>query len=274
MNNKQVIEQPAVEKKSKKMEIHGDIRTDNYYWLNEKENPQVIDYLNSENDYYDKITKHTNKFQDNLFEEMKGRIKEDDSSVPFKSNKYLYVTKFVKGGQYPVYYRTADKSKAKEKVLFDVNKMAENHDYYALNSFTVSVDNKLVAFGVDTVSRRQYDIRIKNIETGKIYPEIIKNTTGSATWASDNKTLFYTHKDPETLRSTKIMKHVLGTSVENDVVVYEEKDDTFYVNIGKSKSKKYLIIASTSTLTSEFQFLEADNPSGEFKIFQKLTIWQ
>ncbi len=269
MNNKQVIEQPAVEKKSKKMEIHGDIRTDNYYWLNEKENPQVIDYLNSENDYYDKITKHTNKFQDNLFEEMKGRIKEDDSSVPFKSNKYLYVTKFVKGGQYPVYYRTADKSKAKEKVLFDVNKMAENHDYYALNSFTVSVDNKLVAFGVDTVSRRQYDIRIKNIETGKIYPEIIKNTTGSATWASDNKTLFYTHKDPETLRSTKIMKHVLGTSVENDVVVYEEKDDTFYVNIGKSKSKKYLIIASTSTLTSEFQFLEADNPSGEFKIFQK-----
>ena len=269
MNNKQVIEQPAVEKKSKKMEIHGDIRTDNYYWLNEKENPQVIAYLNSENDYYDKITKHTNKFQDNLFEEMKGRIKEDDSSVPFKSNKYLYVTKFVKGGQYPVYYRTADKSKAKEKVLFDVNKMAENHDYYALNSFTVSVDNKLVAFGVDTVSRRQYDIRIKNIETGKIYPEIIKNTTGSATWASDNKTLFYTHKDPETLRSTKIMKHVLGTSVENDVVVYEEKDDTFYVNIGKSKSKKYLIIASTSTLTSEFQFLEADNPSGEFKIFQK-----
>jgi len=263
------IETPTVEKHPKKMEIHGDVRVDNYYWLNEKENPKVIDYLNQENDYYNKLTEHTNNFQKDLFEEMKGRIKEDDSSVPFKNNGFYYITKYIKGGQYPVYNRTEDKDNAVEKVLFDVNKMAKNHDYYTLNSFSVSVDNKLVTYGVDTVSRRQYDIRIKNIETGKVYPEIIKNTTGSATWANDNKTIFYTHKDPETLRSTKIMKHIIGTDVSEDIVIFEEKDETFYTSISKSKSKKYLIIASTSTLTTEYQILKADNPKGEFKIFQK-----
>ncbi len=263
------IKAPTVEKHPKKMEIHGDVRVDNYYWLNEKENPKVIDYLNQENDYYKKQTEHTTNFQEQLFEEMKGRIKEDDSSVPYKSNGYYYITKYIKGGQYPVYHRKEDKENAEEKVLFDVNKMAEGYDFYTLNSFSVSPDNELVTYGVDTVSRRQYDIRIKNIKTGKVYPEILKNTTGSATWASDNKTIFYTHKDPETLRSTKIMKHILGTDEVEDVVVYEEKDDTFYTSISKSKSKKYLIIASTSTLTTEYQILEADNPSGKFKLFQK-----
>ena len=263
------IATPTVAKQPKKMEIHGDTRVDNYYWLNEKENPKVIDYLNSENDYYDKITKHTNKFQEDLFLEMKARIKEDDSSVPFKSNEFYYITKYKKGGQYPIYTRKRALADTKEEVIFDVNEMAKGHDFYTLNSYSVSPNNELVTFGVDTISRRQYDIKIKNIKTGKVYPEVIKNTTGGATWASDNKTIFYTHKDPETLRSTKIMKHVLGTDSANDIVVYEEKDDTFYTSISKSKSKKYLIIASSSTLTSEYQFLEADKPNGKFKMFQK-----
>ena len=269
MSSKTGLDFPTVEKKPKKMEIHGDVRIDNYYWLNEKENPKVIDYLNSENDYYDKVTKHTNKFQEELFQEMKGRIKEDDSSVPYKSNKYYYVTKYVKDGQYPVYHRTKDEENAKEEVLFDVNEMAKDYDYYSLNSFGVSPNNELVCYGIDTVSRRQYDIRIKNIKTGKVYPEIIKNTTGVAIWANDNKTIFYTHKDPETLRNTKIMKHIIGTDVKDDVTIYEEKDDTFYTSVGKSKSKKYLIISSSSTLTTEYQILNADNPNGEFKVFQK-----
>ena len=260
---------PTVAKKPHKMEIHNDVRIDNYYWLNERENPEVIKYLNQENEYYDTKTAHTKKFQEDLFQEMKARIKEDDESVPYKSNGYFYITKYVKGGQYPIYYRKKVEDDAKEKVLFDVNKMAENYDYFTLNSFTVSADNKLVSYGIDTVSRRQYDIRIKNIETGKVYPEIIKNTTGSATWANDNKTIFYTHKDPETLRSTKIMKHIVGTEVSNDEVVYEEKDETFYVSVSKSKSKEYIIIASTSTLTTEYQFLKADNPNGKFTVFQK-----
>jgi len=262
-------QKPTLEKKPKKMEIHGDVRVDDYYWLNEKENPKVIDYLNDENDYYDKVTKHTNKFQEDLFEEMKGKIKEEDSSVPYKSNKYYYITKYVKDGQYPVYHRVKDEENAKESILFDVNEMAKGYDYFSLNSFSVSPNNKLVTYGIDTVSRRQYDIRIKNIKTGKVYPEIIKNTTGSATWANDNKTLFYTHKDPETLRSTRIMKHVLGTDVKDDIVVYEEKDDTFYTSVGKTKSKEYIVISSSSTLTSEARILKADNPNGEFTVFQK-----
>lgn len=264
---------PTVEKKPKKMEIHGDVRVDNYYWLNEKENSKVIDYLNSENTYYEEVTKHTNKFQEDLFLEMKSRIKEDDSSVPHKLNGYFYITSYKKGGQYPIYSRkkiTGEKlDKITEEIIFDVNEMAKDYDYYSLNSYSVSPDNKLVCFGVDTLSRRQYDIGIKNLETGEIYPEVIKNTTGNATWAADNKTLFYTHKDPKTLRSTKVMKHVLGTDVSEDVVVYEEKDDTFYTSISKSQSKKYLIIGSSSTLTTEYQFLETDNPNGEFKMFQK-----
>lgn len=263
------IKTPTVAKKPKKMEIHGDVRVDNYYWLNERENPEVIKYLEQENDYYDKVTEHTKQFQEDLFKEMKGRIKEDDSSVPFKSNGYFYITNYIKGGQYPIYSRKKENLKAKEEIIFDVNKMAKKHDYYALGSYKVSTNNKLVAFSVDTVSRRQYDIQIKNLETGKIYPEVIKNTTGSVTWANDNKTLFYTHKDPKTLRSTKILKHIVGTDVSEDKVVYEEKDDTFYTFVYKTKSKKFLVIGSTSTLTSEYQILEANNPDGEFKMFQK-----
>jgi oligopeptidase B len=266
---KLTVQEPTVAKIPKKMEIHGSERIDNYYWLNDKDNPKVIDYLNAENEYYDANTEHTNIFQDTLFEEMKSRIKEDDESVPYKSNGYYYITRYEKDGQYPIYTRKKDNLEAKEEIVFNVNKMAKEYDYFSLNTFRVSLNNKLVSYGVDTVSRRQYDIRIKNLETGKFYPEIIKNTTGSSTWAKDNKTLFYTHKDPVTLRSTKIMKHVLGTDVSEDVEVYFEKDDTYYTSVFMTKSKKYIIIASSSTLTTEFQILEADNPNGKFKLFQK-----
>lgn len=265
------IKIPTVAKKPKKTEIHGNVRTDNYYWLNERENPEVLNYLNEENDYYNKVTNHTKQFQETLFQEMKSRIKEDDSSVPYKSNGYYYITSFVKGGQYAIYSRKKGNLNAKTEILFDVNKMAKGHDYYSLGSFRISPNNKLVVFSTDTVSRRQYDIQIKDLETGKIYPEVIKNTTGSATWANDNKTLFYTYKDPKTLRSTKILKHVVGTDVSEDIVVYEEKDETYYTFVYKTKSKKFLVIGSTSTLTSEYQILEADNPNGKFRMFQERT---
>lgn len=265
------IKIPTLAKKPKKTEIHGNVRTDNYYWLNERENPEVINYLNEENDYYNKVTNHTKQFQETLFQEMKSRIKEDDSSVPYKSNGYYYITSFVKGGQYAIYSRKKGNLNAKTEILFDVNKMAKGHDYYSLGSFRISPNNKLVVFSTDTVSRRQYDIQIKDLETGKIYPEVIKNTTGSATWANDNKTLFYTYKDPKTLRSTKILKHVVGTDVSEDIVVYEEKDETYYTFVYKTKSKNFLVIGSTSTLTTEYQILEADNPNGKFRMFQERT---
>ncbi len=262
------IQPPVAEKNPKKLEIHGDTRIDNYYWLNERDNPDVLNYLNAENDYYDKMTAHTKKFQEDLFEEMKGRIKEDDESVPYKSNGYYYITRYETGKQYPVYVRKKGSMKASEELLFDVNKMAEGHDYYALTGMNISEDNKTAAFGVDTVSRRQYNLQFKNLETGEIYPEVIKNTTGGSAWANDNKTVFYTKKDPVTLRSDKIYKHVLGTDPSKDKLIYEEKDDTFGTYVYKTKSKKFIIIGSYSTLSNEYRFVNADTPDHPFKIIQ------
>ncbi len=262
------ITPPKVAKKPKELKIHNDIRIDNYYWLNERENPAVIDYLNAENEYYEQMTAHTNKLQDDLFEEIKSRIKEDDESVPYKKNGYFYNTRFELGAQYPIYSRKKGNLKATEEILFDVNKMAEGFDYYSLKGMSVSPNNKLIVFGVDTVSRRQYTLQFKNLETGKVYSDKIKNTTGSATWANDNKTIFYTKQDSETLRSHKIFKHVLGTDVSNDVEVFHEKDDTFGTFVYKTKSQKFIMIGSFSTLSTEYRYLDANNPSGEFKIFQ------
>ena len=252
----------------KSLEKHGHVRIDNYYWLNERENLEVIDYLNKENEYYQKETAHTKKFQEELFAEMKGRIKEDDTSVPYLYNGYWYITRYETGKNYPIYTRKKGSLDAAEEILFDCNKMAEGHAYFQLSGMSVSEDNKWCAFGVDLVSRRQYTIQIKNLETGEILPVKIENTTGGSTWASDNKTLFYTRKDAQTLRSYKIFKHKVGTKSENDQLIFHEKDDTFDTFVYKEKSKKYLVIGSTSTLTSEYQILEANNPDGQFRIFQ------
>lgn len=253
------------------LEKHGHVRIDNYYWLNDRENPEVIDYLNKENDFYNQSTAHTKDFQKDLFEEMKARIKEDDSSVPYFYNGYYYITRFEKGKDYPIHSRKKGSLEANEEIMFDCNEMAKGHSYFNLNGINISEDNKWVSFGVDTVSRRQYTIQIKNLETNEILPLKIENTTGGATWASDNKTLFYSRKDEVTLRPDRIYKHKLGSNPSEDVVVYFEKDDTFNVSIYKSKSKKYLIISSESTLTSEFQILLSATPDEQFKIFQKRT---
>lgn len=262
------ITPPNATKIAKQLEMHDDIREDNYYWLNERENKEVIDYLERENEYYEKITAHTKDFQKSLFDEMKARIKEDDESVPYKLNGYYYITRYEKGKDYPVYTRKKDTTTAEEEVLFNVNEMAQGHAYYNMNSMSVSPDNTLVAFGVDTVSRRNYTIYIKDLKTGKILEENIPLTTGSATWANDNKTLFYTRKDAQTLRSNKIYRHTLGTDAATDEVVFTEEDETFNTYVYKSKSKKYLIIGSGSTLTSEYRILPANTPYGEFKVFQ------
>ncbi len=259
---------PKAEKIATNLEKHGDVRVDNYYWLSKRDDSEVIDYLERENDYNDKMTAHTKDFQKSLFEELKGRIKEDDESVPYKFNGYWYITRFEEGKNYPIYTRKKETLDAEEEVLFDCNKMAEGHEYFRLVGINVSPDNKLVSFGVDTVSRRQYTIQVKNLETGKIFPERIDNTTGGSTWANDNKTLFYTKKDPQTLRSDKIMKHTLGGDVNNDQLIFEENDDTFYAFVYKTTSQEYLVIGSTSTLTSEYQILKADDPNGTFKVFQ------
>lgn len=263
------ITPPALEKKPTQLEKHGDIRIDNYYWLNDRDNPEVIKYLEAENAYNEAITAHTKDFQASLFEELKGRIKEDDESVPYKLNGYWYIKRFEEGKNYPIYTRKKESLDAEEEVILDQNEMAKGHSYYKLSGVSVSPDNTLIAFGVDTVSRRQYTIHIKNLITGEIYPEKIDNTTGSATWSKDNTTIFYASKDPQTLRSDKIYKHKLGADVTNDTLIFHEEDETFITYVYKTKSKKYIVIGSFSTLTSEFRVLEADNPDGEFKVFQK-----
>ena len=263
------IKAPVAQIKPHNLEKHGEVRVDDYYWLNDRENKDVIDYLNKENEYYQEMTAHTKQLQDDLFKEMKARIKEDDSSVPYFYNGYYYITRFETGKDYPIYSRKKGSLDAKEEIMFDCNEMAKNFSYFNLTGISVSEDNKWATFGLDVVSRRQYLIQIKNLETGEILSEKIENTTGSAAWASDNKTIFYTKKDPKTLRSDMIYKHKLNTDSKKDELVFHEKDDTFYTTVYKDKSKKYIVIASSSTLTTEFQILNASTPDGSFKTFQK-----
>lgn len=265
------IKAPLAKKIPMELEAHKDIRIDNYYWLNDRENPEVIDYLEQENSYYQEQTQDTVAFQENLFEEMKSRIKEQDSSVPYFYNGYYYITRFEQGQDYPIYSRKKGSLDSEEEILFDCNQMAEGHAYFNLKGINVSEDNNWVAYGVDTVSRREYSLHIKNLQTNEVLDYCISNTTGNSTWASDNKTLFYSRKDPETLRADKIFKHILSSDIAQDTLVFHETDDTFDTFIGKEKSHRFLVIGSQSTLTTEYQILEADNPNGEFRIFQKRT---
>jgi oligopeptidase B len=263
------IQPPVAKIIPKTLENLGDSRTDNYFWMNDRENPEVIDYLNKENEYYHKMTAHTKDFQKELFEEMKGRIKEDDESVPYLYNGYYYITRFETGKDYPIYSRKKESLTAKEEIMFDCNEMAKGQSYFQLGGLSVSPDNKLAVFSFDTVGRRIYTIQVKSLETNEILEDKIEKVTGTAVWANDNKTIFYSSQDEVTLRSDKIFKHKLGTKSSEDVLVYFEKDDTYNVEIAKSKSRKYLAIESGSTLTTEYRILNADNPDGKFEIFQK-----
>ncbi len=251
------------------LEIHGHPRVDNYYWLNDRENPEVIDYLNKENEYYNALTADTKDFQKELFEEMKARIKEDDQSVPYLYNGYYYITRFEIAQNYPIYSRKKETLSAPEEILFDGNEFAKGKPFFQLGGLSISPDNTMALFSFDCVGRRIYTIQIKNLLTNEILSDTIENVTGSAVWANDNHTIFYSSQDDVTLRSDKIFKHKLGTKQEDDVLIYFEKDETFNVEIAKSKSKKYLAIESGSTLTTEYQILDANTPDGKFKMFQK-----
>jgi oligopeptidase B len=251
------------------LEKFNDVRTDNYFWLNDRENPEVIDYLNKENQYYQEMTAHTKAFQKELFEEMKARIKEDDESVPYLYNGYYYITRFETGNDYPIYSRKKGSLSANEEIMFNCNELAKGHKYFQLGGLSISTNNQFVAFALDTVGRRIYKVQIKNLITGEIFADTIENTSGDSTWANDNQTLFYTRQDEKTLRSDKVFKHKLNTDAANDILVYFEKDDTYSVEVTKEKSKKYIVISSSSTMTTEFRTLLADNPNGKFTIFQK-----
>lgn len=267
MYQKTDIAAPVANKIAKELTIHDITRVDNYYWLNDRENPEVINYLNAENAYQDEMMAHTKDLQAELFAEMKGRIKEDDQSVPYKDNGYFYITSYQEGQEYPIYARKKGNLQAAEEVMLNVNDLAKPYSYYNAAGLAVSPDNKMLAYGEDTLSRRIYTIRFKDLTTGKMLADVIPNTTGGTVWANDNLHVFYSVMD-ETLRSVKIFRHKLGTPSTSDVLIYEEKDDTFSTYVYKTKSKKYIVIGAYQTLSQDYRILEADNPTGQFRMFQ------
>lgn len=262
---------PVAEKKTHWRDLHNDKVADNYYWMYDyfgkgPDSTKVVDYLKAENAYLETAMSGSNKIQADLFQEMKARIKEKDESLPVFKNGYYYYSRVENGKQYYKYCRKKESLDATEEVLLDVDKMAEGHAYYAASGFAISDNNKLMAFGVDEVSRRQYTIYIKNLETGEILQDAIVNTEGDPCWANDNKTLFYTFKNPVTLLSEKIKRHTLGSA--NDAVVYDEKDKSNYIGVSKSKNNKYIFISSNATMSTEIRMIDAAKPNEEFKIFQ------
>jgi len=264
---------PVAEKKEHVRDIHGDKVQDDYYWMYDyfgkgPDSTLVVEYLKAENAYVDTVMSGTVAFQEALYDEMKARIKETDESVPTFRNGYYYYTRTEEGKQYYKYCRKKGTLEAEEEILLDVDKMAEGKAYFSVGGVSFSEDNKLMAYGVDEVSRRQYTIYFKNLETGEIYNETIPNTGGGGVWAKDNKTLFYTSKNLVTLLTEKIKRHTLGTDSSADVTVYEEKDKSNYIGVGKSKNGKYIAIYSQATMSSEMFYIEADKPNSTFKSFQ------
>jgi len=262
---------PMAAVKAHQLEKHGDVRNDNYYWLKERENPEVISYLEAENTYTDQLTAHTKKLQDKLFEELKGRLKQDDSSVPHKKNGYWFYSRFEEGKQYEIHCRKKGTMDAPEEVMLDENVLAEGHSYLGVRGMEVSDNNELLIIAMDTTGRRIYDIQVKNLSTGEMLPDVLTDVTPNAVWAADNQTFFYAKQDIETLRWDKIYRHSLGTTQDQDVLVFEETDVTFGCSVQRSRSDSYLMINSSQTLSTETRFLEADTPTGEFRVFQPRT---
>ena len=258
---------------------HQDTIIDNYSWMRlsdkqkessipDEQTKNVLQYLEKENDHLNEEMIDTKLFQEKLFDEFVSRIKQDDESVPVTYNGYTYYSKYGKGADYACHYRKKNVDESKEEMILNLPELAKDESFFSLGAKSVSENNKFLAYSIDVVSRREYTIYIKNLETGKILEDKIENTTGSITWANDNKTIFYTKQDNITLRSNKIFKHVLGTDPSTDELVFEEKDDTFSCFIYKTKSKKFLMIGSYQTLSTEYRFLDADNPNGDWKIIQ------
>ncbi len=250
------------------LEHHGQVRMDEYYWLNDKTNPEVIRYLQAENDYASELRKPTMALEQVLFEEIKGRMKPTDLSVPFKQDDYLYYTRYEEGKEYPLYCRKKGSLSSPEEIMVDGNVLAEGHEYFSLGNWMVSSGQDILAYAIDTQGRRIYTMCFLHLSSGKLLGDQIPSVTGNMEWANDNQTIFYARQDPETLRAYQIYRHRLGVDPSEDVLVYEEGDDTFSVYVTKSKSRKYLLLGAHQTVSSEYWYLDADRPEGSFFLFQ------
>jgi len=269
---------PVAEKIPHEIEAHGDVRIDNYYWMRlsdeqksaevpDDQTSRVISYLNAENEYKDAVMKHTESLQETLFSELVGRIKEDDSTVPYLDNGYYYFVKYTEGKEYPMYYRKKAEEGSPDELLLDVNKLAEGQAYCQVSGVSVSPDNKTLAYGLDLVSRRMYTIHFVDIATGELLDEKIVNTTGQGVWAEDSRNIFYVVRDPLTLRSYRVMRYKLGAGGRSDVV-YTEEDETFSVSVSRTKSRKYILLNSSQTLSTEVRIIDAARPESGFRILQ------
>jgi oligopeptidase B len=259
---------PIAEKKPHELTIHGHTRVDEYFWLNDREDQEVIAYLNAENAYTKAMMADTDALQEKLYKEMRGRIKEDDTSVPYQDNGYWYYTRYEEGKEYPIHCRKKGSLDADEEVMLNVNELAEGHDYISVAGLNVSDDNKWLAYAVDTVSRRLYTIYFKNLETGETRPESIANCSGGVAWAADNKTVFYTKKDTQTLRTNQIFRYKLGDDVNSAKLIFTEEDETFNAGVYRSRSKAKIFIGSYQTVSTEYRMLDANDPDGEFILIE------
>ncbi len=259
---------PKAPQKPTVLETHGHLRIDPFYWMNDRENPEVIDYLHAENKYLEEVMKPTEAFQKRLFEEMKSRIKEDDQSVPYFKSGYFWYVRYRTGGEYPIYCRKQQSLENQEEIILDVNELAKGKSFYQVGGTATSPNQKILAFAADEVGRRIYTIHFKNLETGEIYDKSIPNVTGNFAWSADNQTLFYSKQDAATLRSNRIYKHLLGSDYTEDELIFEEKDEEFSCVVHKTKSEKFILIHSESTISSEIRFQPADQPFASFQILQ------
>src|ERR1051325_3237002 len=249
-----------------RLERHGHVRIDDYYWMRERDNPEVIAYLEAENERADKETAHTKAFRERLFDEIKGRFKQTDMSVPYRRDDYFYYTRFVEGKEYPVYARKRGSLEQPEELLLDGNVLAQGHEFFSIGGWAISSEQDLVAYAVDTQGRRIYTTRFKDLKTGETLPDVLTDVSENLAWATDNRTLFYSRQDPVTLRSYQIWRHVVGAEPASDELVFEEADETFSAYVFKTKSKKFLMIVSAHMTSQEYRCVDAADPASDFRV--------
>ena len=254
------------DKKPIHLEKHGETRVDNYFWMKERDSKPVVEYLNAENEYADQVLKPTEGLQKTLFEEMKSRMVEDESTVPVKLDDFYYYRRFEPGKEYPVSARRKGSLQAPELILVDGNAWGKGEKFFQMTGVQVTTDHKMLAVAADTQGRRFYDIRFKSVDAKDFLPEVIKDTTGNFVWAKDSKTLFFSKQDPETLRSFQIYRYTLGEDI-SPVLVYEEKDDTYGVSVWGAKDRSKIFITSWKRDSSEIRFVSGEKPKSEFKVF-------
>jgi oligopeptidase B len=256
---------PLADKRPVELESHGDVRIDDYFWLNERDDPDVIAYLDAENAYADSILAATSGLKQRLVDEMTARIKQEDVSAPYRHGDYLYYRRYEEGKEYPIYCRRKSSMDADEEVLLDVNVEAGDAPYYSVQGFQVSPDHTLAVYGIDKVGRRFYDLHFIDLETGAKLPDVVENATSNFLWAADNQTIIYVKQHPETLRWERVHRYTLGS--DRNELVYEESDETFNTYVYESISGRYIFIANFSTLSTEIRYLEADAPDEKPKVF-------